>query len=67
VVAFGFVWFSGCGCLECSGSGVSFVLCWSASWAETCSEIVSNKGTVNDVAPRRRKTAKSDLYSAIGC
>jgi hypothetical protein len=31
VVAFGFVWFVGCGCLECSCWGGSSVVCWSAS------------------------------------
>jgi hypothetical protein len=30
VVAFGFVWFVGCGCLECSCWGGSSVVCWSA-------------------------------------
>jgi hypothetical protein len=30
VVAFGFVWFAGCGCLECSCWGGSSVVCWSA-------------------------------------
>jgi hypothetical protein len=32
-------------------------------YAETCSEIVSNKGTTNDVA----ETSKSDVHSATGC
>jgi hypothetical protein len=30
VFAFGFVWFAGCGCLECSCWGDTCVMCWSA-------------------------------------
>jgi hypothetical protein len=34
VVAFGFVWFVGCGCVECSCWGGSSVVCWSAGVPE---------------------------------
>jgi hypothetical protein len=34
-----------------------------ASQAETCSEIVSNKGTVNEVALRRRRNPLSQMYT----
>jgi hypothetical protein len=67
VADFGFIWFLVVAALKCSCWGVNFGVCRSASEAETCTEIVSSKGTVNYVAPRRRKTPKSHLYSATGC
>jgi hypothetical protein len=36
VVACGFVWFVGCGCLECSCWGGSSVACWSAIIVVRC-------------------------------
>jgi hypothetical protein len=36
MIAFGFVWFVGCGCLECSFWSGSSAVCWSAIIVVRC-------------------------------
>lgn len=52
-MVFGFVWFTGCGYLECSCSGVSSAVCWLVITVVRC----SNEGTTNDVAHRRHRNS----------
>jgi hypothetical protein len=57
MVAFGFVWFAGCGCLECSCCDGSSVVCWSAGIVICCGVFTPHRRGIKKALRRQLHNA----------